>query len=391
MKQDKLNSKIQDELFDMEFEVPAGAWENIEKKLDKPENKKPWMYIVYGAIAASFLGFITNNITLPTNNVSKNDELTLLSKQDLPNTFSLQEDLTNSPLKEEPLHATTEVLKNNNTFIPSKTNNSSTEDISSVSEPNKSFIHLNQKTLTLAFNELYLKGNIDEYIDDEPKKKRKLNLEPEDLVFDLGYLTKLPESRSDGLAAFESGNSSQLVFADCINAEVSEYSPNTEFGIQLRKGISNKIKLKSGISYNYNSLASTPCTCIPNSNASVSFSQHFKHIGIPIGIDINIIEKNVINWFASTSVSIEKSLNIFQKSYDTDMNVTQVDKITNTGFQNGLHVETGILCDVSKNVSLVFKSKMSNFTILSPNHRINSRSSSFIVPQIHFGLNFDIN
>ena len=380
MSKDKLKELFHDELYNHETPVQPSDWEIIRERMNKKRKRKivPLFYIysTTGIVAALLIVMFLLNPKSENINDEVTAKIDTQSIQNIENKKNILDTVDNSATIAD------------NSFV---SENKNEKDINSVNKSN-SYVAANEK---INFNEhgdphvqkpirkieeVEIEENTqDELIEKQNEAQKNINYEwwnmPDTeqnktkntsswtLAFVSGQKVGNNSTTSDFtndvwtkrfdsernkqysynsiLSSLPYGERSTLASTPYVNLDkIKDMKHNhpLNFGVRIKKNISDKIRIKTGLSYSY--------FLSEFNSMDVKIQQKIHYIGIPVGAEFLLWKKNRFNLYASGEFAVEKGVAYYFNSLGLTI-IGTTDVITDKGSVRGLQFSTNAGLGVS--------------------------------------------
>ncbi|MDR1985202.1 MAG: PorT family protein [Prevotellaceae bacterium] len=391
MSNDKLKDLFHEKLYNHEIEVQDSDWEIISKRLKKKQRRKiiPLFYIygTTGIVAALLIVMflLKPDTTNPNDNTIAKSITTnkKTAKSEKNNTIISTN--PNKPVSTNIIAApnnsiSAEYYQNNNynsEFIQNQdTNIDINEDIipepADKTEETKTTEFIDEPKQVPANNQAANQpSNNDEWWNQSQPDAETQNKKSKH-AWTLAVVSGNNIGNNSTISDFTNdAESKQYGSADFANSPLLQGTPNLapeslgtskyavtdktdlkhnrplNFGIRLKKNISKRLVIKTGLSYSY--------FLSEFNNTDRKIQQKIHYIGIPVGIEFLLLNKNNFNIYASGEFTIEKGISYSYK--ESAMEISGIkDNITENGSVRGLQFSAnagfGISYNFLKNIGI---------------------------------------
>ena len=117
------------------------------------------------------------------------------------------------------------------------------------------------------------------------------------------------------------------------------------FGVRVKKNISNRINLKTGLSYSY--------FLSELDESDVKIQQNIHYLGIPVGVEFLLLKKNRLNLYVSSEFSVEKGIAYYLNSLGKTI-IGTIDVFEYRGSVRGLQFSANTGLGISYNFIKTF-------------------------------------
>ena len=161
-----------------------------------------------------------------------------------------------------------------------------------------------------------------------------------------------------------------------------QYLPPLSFGLNIRKDITPKLGLATGLHYTYLS------TYFKNADPYRDAALQLHYLGIPLDVVFNLYDQQRWNIYLSGGAMIEKGLEVYKQNFDQYEQNYQTSKKPTVieGVQWSANVAFGVSYEIYRNIGIYFQPRASYF--FDNNQPISLRTKQPFTINLDIGLQY---